>query len=492
MNGPGPASLRPTLLLMSGRFVGFVVTFVIPVVLVRAFDQAEFGTYKQIFLLYTTIYGLAQLGMAESLFYFLPRSPERGGFYATNATLILSGSGLAAWAVLVATRSKLSGLLSNDGLSRYLGQLGILVALMLASSALEIVLTSRGRYGWASLSYGLSDVARAAASIIPVLLLRGLQGLLLGGIAFAGLRLAAMLLYLRKEYGRGLRPDGTAFREQIAYALPFQASVILGILESSFHQYAVSRSFDAATFAIYSVGCLQIPLVDLVAGSAANAMMVRMGEEMREGRPGAVLRAWHDTTRRLALVFFPMAALLIVSAPQLIPVVFTRSYLASVPIFSVWTATIVFTVFQVDAVLRTLAGTRFLMGLYFAKLVFIALLIGPFMAAFHLVGAVLVTALALALAKAACLLRIARLLEVGPAQLLPWRSLGRTAGGALLAAIAAALLKSVVHLPALPLLIVVGLVFVAIFAGSWFLWEAVADRATGSAEVSGAAGVEPG
>ena len=59
--------------------VGFAAAFAIPVVLARIFDQAAFGTYKQLFLIYATLYGLAQLGAAESLYYFVPREPAAGG-----------------------------------------------------------------------------------------------------------------------------------------------------------------------------------------------------------------------------------------------------------------------------------------------------------------------------------------------------------------------------------------------------------------------------
>ena len=44
MSDPAASHLKPTLLLMSGRFAGFLATFLVPVVLVRIFDQAEFGT----------------------------------------------------------------------------------------------------------------------------------------------------------------------------------------------------------------------------------------------------------------------------------------------------------------------------------------------------------------------------------------------------------------------------------------------------------------
>src|SRR5947208_11328457 len=45
----------PTVLLVGGRAVGFAAVFAIPVVLSRVFTTAEFGTYKQLFLLFSTL-----------------------------------------------------------------------------------------------------------------------------------------------------------------------------------------------------------------------------------------------------------------------------------------------------------------------------------------------------------------------------------------------------------------------------------------------------
>jgi len=79
---PAPATdsvFKPALLLMSGRTVAFAATFFIPLVLARIFDPAQFGTYKQLFLIWGSVYSVAQLGMASSLYYFLPRAPRLAG-----------------------------------------------------------------------------------------------------------------------------------------------------------------------------------------------------------------------------------------------------------------------------------------------------------------------------------------------------------------------------------------------------------------------------
>jgi hypothetical protein len=140
------------------------------------------------------------------------------------------------------------------------------------------------------------------------------------------------------------------------------------ILQQNFHQYAVSWHFDAKTFAIYSVGCLQIPLVDFMATPASNVMMVQMGEDLRNGRPERILDIWLETTRKLAFVFFPLVGLLIVNAYHLITLLYTSAYVASVPIFMVWSSSILFSIFQTDGVLRTFAQNRYLLIINLTRL----------------------------------------------------------------------------------------------------------------------------
>jgi O-antigen/teichoic acid export membrane protein len=454
-------SAKPVLLLSAGRAVAFAATFATPLVLTRVLDQAEFGTYKQLFLVYATLAGIAQLGMAESLLYFLPFAPGRSGRYVLNALAVLASAGLGCLALLVLVGPRLGRWLGNDALPGLSGLLGIYLMLMLPSLVLEIVTTARKRYLGAAVAYGLSDLLRAAALVAPVLVSRRLDWLLMGVVAFAAVRLGATLLYLLREFGAELRPDRAALREQLAYALPFQLGVVLAIIVTNLHFYIVAASVDAAAFAIYAIGCLQIPLVDLLFTPASNVMMVRMREAISAQRPHAVLATWDDTTRKLALVFLPLVGLLLVTGRELILLLFTERYAASVPIFMVWSAAILFAVLQTDGVLRVYAKTRALVVLYALQLLVVAGLIPALMSAFGLIGAVLATVLATGLGKSLALMFAKRLMGATFAQILPWRSLGEDLGTVAVSALVALVVKT--HLTAAPLphLLVTSGVFVA-------------------------------
>jgi O-antigen/teichoic acid export membrane protein len=460
---------KPAFVLMSGRALGFVVIFAIPVVLARVFDQSEFGTYKQLFLVYSTLYCVAQLGMAESLFYFLPASPRLGGRYALNAMLVLGIAGVACFALLWGAQSSIAYWLNNSALIGQLPLIGLFLLLMLVSAVLEIVMTARKRHFQASCAYAVSDLLRAILFVVPVLWFGELEWLLVGAIAFASLRLGATLLYLYREYDGDLAVNAGLARTHLAYAAPFAIYVLIEVMQTNLHLYAVSFHFDAATFAIYAVGCLSIPLVDFLASSAGNVMMVRMREHLLNGADGSVLAIWEDTTRKLALMFAPLVGGLLVVAHELIVGLFTRSYEPSVPVFMVWTLTIMFSALLTDSVLRVYAQIRFLMLLGLVKLAFIAATIHWFLATFDLLGAVLVVLLTIVVTKGLALGRIKTVMQCRLAQFLPWRSLAAIIAVAAAAALPALAIKSALTIPDLPRLLATGLVYAAAYLG--LLWR---------------------
>jgi O-antigen/teichoic acid export membrane protein len=329
---------------------------------------------------------------------------------------------------------------------------------------LEISMICRGRYGLAAVTYAVSDALRGVGFIVPVLLGAGIRGLLWGAVAATALRVLAMAVYARREYGPSLRPDLGLLRPQLAYALPFGAAIVVEILVANLHQYFVSSHFDVKTFAIYAAGCLSIPFVDFVAVPAGDVMMVKMREALAAGRPAQALAIWRETTGKLALAFFPMVAGALVVARELIVTVYTPAYAASAPVFVAWSLAILFSAIPVDGVLRVQAQTRFLVAMNLMRLLTTVSLIGGFVGRFHLVGAVAVTLVATLVARIAGLLRVKAVAAIGWGEVLPWGDLARIAVMAGVSAVPALVVKS--RFPDTPLvaLAAAGLAYSATYA----------------------------
>jgi O-antigen/teichoic acid export membrane protein len=449
---------RAARVLAGGRAPGLIVAFAIPLVLARVFDQSEFGTYKQLFLIYATLFGLAQLGMAESLYYFVPREPAQAGRQVANSLIALASIGLACVAVLTLAREQIAGWLTNAGLAPHLNLLGWFLALSLTSAVFEIALISRKRHVDAAWAYALSDIGRAACFVVPALIGWGLHGVMFGAAVFAATRLFAALVTLWREFRGELQPDYRVLRRQLAYALPFALAVSIEVLHINWHQYAVAARVDAAAFAIYAVGCLQVPVVDLIVTSTCNVMMVEMAA-VRERDTASALWLWHDAIGRLAFMIFPLAVFLIIMARPIIVLLFTSTYEASVPIFMLWSLTMLASVLVVDGVLRVFAQTRYLLAQNVIHLAIVASLAGPFLGLFGLGGAVIATLLATVVVKGIAVVRISRLMGVRLAQALPWKRLATAATCAVAAAVPVLLIAKGANPPPLAALPISALVY---------------------------------
>jgi O-antigen/teichoic acid export membrane protein len=419
---------------MAGRGMASIATLLIPITLVRVVDQAEFGTYKQLFLIFTTLYSVALIGLSDSLYYFIPKQPAEAGRYVANAVLGLLVAGLACLGLLAVARRPIAAWMRNDSLSEHLVSIGVFLLFTLAATVLEIALIARKRYSWASSAYVVSDVLRALCFVLPMFVWPSLRVLLLWCIAFAFVRFLAAIVLLRREFGAALRPDASLLPAQLSYAMPFALYVLVELLQATWPQYAVSRAFDAATFAIFSVACFQVPFVDFLATPASSVMMVRMTEEMRDERPRQALAIWLDITRKLALVFFPMVALLMVTSFDIIAFLFTDAYARSAPIFALWVATIALAVVQTDGVMRVHAQIRFLFAVNVLRLILIVALIQPSIDAFGLAGPVLLTLGAMTIAKGLHLVRMKQVMRLRVGELLPWGSLAAIVAASVLSA----------------------------------------------------------
>jgi O-antigen/teichoic acid export membrane protein len=458
-NKPMEAVFRPALILMSGRGLGFIAAFAIPMVLARVFDQDTFGTYKQLFLIYGTLFGIAQLGMAESLYYFLPVQAKKGGGYIFNTLMVLLGVGIVSALLLWILQAYVARLLNNPDLIGYIPWIGAYLLFMLLAVVLEIAMTVKKQHISASLTYAASDLLRTVLYIAPVLMFSSIMWLLLGAVCFALIRFIIAMIYVFREFGSDLRPDRPLLRKHLGYAIPFGLAGLIEVAQVNLHMYAVSYYFDVATFAIYAVGCLQVPLIDFLSTSTANVMMVNMREKLLENNLAAVRAIWLDTVRKLALIFCPLIFGLLLIANELIVLLFTSTYARSVPIFMIWTSGMMFSIMITSGVLRVFAETRFLIIQNLIHLVLIASLIQFFLVRFDLAGAVLVTLVATGLTKIITMIKIKSILQATLSELLPWKSLVSVTLLAALAAAPALLLKLILDTPDLITLISTGTVF---------------------------------
>ena len=127
-----------------------------------------------------------------------------------------------------------------------------------------------------------------------------------------------------------------------------------------FSQYAVSASFDAATFALFAVASFHMPVVDIVFTPLSDVMIVHIGKALHGGNQRAAWAAWNEAVQRLASILFPATVCAWLFGPTVLPLLFTHRYAGSVPLFMLATVEIPLWILPLDALLRAAGDTRFL------------------------------------------------------------------------------------------------------------------------------------
>jgi O-antigen/teichoic acid export membrane protein len=441
--------LRQAAPLMMGRGASAVITLAIPMVLARLLRPAEFGLYKQAFLVTGTATLLLQMGLAQSLYYFLPRARARGERlrYLQSTVALLAVLAVAGGLALGSAGSLLERGLHSPELRGLAPWLGAYCGFMVLGTPLEITFIAHRQPWRAAVLFLSSDLVRTAAMLLPLLLGGGVHGLMMGATSHAALRALAVAVVLVRPSLLGPSPDragslgdggagpegsltsGSPVQQILAYALPFGGAAVFVVLQQQWHQYAVAIAVPAATFAVYAVGCFNLPVVDLVYTPVVEVLMVRLGEA-RGGRSekSLAVQLFHEAVERLAVVFFPLMFVLQVVAVDLITGLFTSTYRAAVPIFVVGTLELVHAVFPADGVLRAWAQTRFLLWANVIRLlltvVLVAIGLRPGGIA-GLIGALAGYVVAQMAIKVLLLWRCKTVLGVSWSRWLPWRALGR-------------------------------------------------------------------
>lgn len=424
--------------LFIGRLGAFVLTFATPLVLVRVFSQEEFGLYRQLFLICGTLLSILTFGFSASLSYFLPREPHERHVYVSQTLLAFTGLGIFGASILIAFKSSVALILNNSGLEDYLPYLAAFVLLSLITSVFEPLMISVKDVKLASVTSFFSELLRATLIVGASILTHSMLILIVALGVWGGCRLVGLLVYLHKlKIPCCLWPQREHFGAQFRYAFPFGLAVIARSLADTVHQYVVSYLYNPTLFAIYSVGCLQIPVVSIAFESVSEVTLVRLTELGKKGMLEEASRLIGDAVIKLCLIYLPLYVWLMVSARDLILLLYTQRFEASAGIFMIFLAIIPLTAVGLDYVPRAFADTGFVLKVNIVRLFLTTVLMLALIRPLGPVGAVLSMILAMGMTKVMILLRVMTLLKVSLRQLLPWRRLGSIVAASLMAGIVA-------------------------------------------------------
>jgi O-antigen/teichoic acid export membrane protein len=473
---PAPSLTSQAIWLMAAKTISFAFAVALPLLLVRRLSQQDLGLYKQVFFVVTTAMNLLPLSFGLSAFYFLPREKDRQPAVIANILAFLGGTGALAAVLLIVWPGFVVWLFGTPELAALAAPLGVVVLLWTVGSFLEFI------------TVAVQDVR--ASTVFIVLAQFSKTALLIGAAAFVGtvfslvvaallqgiVQVTVMLLYLRRRFPGFWRAfDWPLAWKQGAYALPLGMSSLVIQLQDTLHHLFVSHAFGPAGYAIYSVGVTQLPLVGILRESAGQVMLPRINQLESENSRLEILDLVARAGRKLALVYFPLTAFLLVAGREVVIFLFTRQYEASWPIFAIAVMILPLNAIVLDPVTRAHSQRFFFLRLRLIVLGILTTVLAFYAAELGLAGVMAAVFTAIATIWLIGVWRMAKFLEVGRVELRAFHPVVKIAAASVAAALVAAMVRAlVVGAPVWQVIFVTGAAFLPIYVAGLSLSGVVA------------------
>jgi O-antigen/teichoic acid export membrane protein len=453
--------------LTCGRVASFVMGFALPLLLVRRLDQTALGLYKQAYLFVNHATTVLPFGVAMSAFYFLPREDKDGQRRTIfNIILFHIAVGLITLLILTLEPSILARIFGSPELTHLAPQIGLLIFFWLLGQLIDTIAIANNEAKLATAFIIIAQLSKTALLLAAGIFFGTVEALIYAGIAHSFAQMIIVFVYLHRRFPHFWRAfDSISMRALLAYSLPFGATALLWTMQLELHNYFVSHYFGAAMFAIYSIGCFELPLIGTLGDSVGAVLIPRISRLQKEGNAREIVLQTARVLRKLSALYLPTYVFLLVMSRELIVFLFTAQYVASVKIYAINLTLLPFYALMLDPIVRSFAAEgRFVLKLRIVMLPVLIFALWQATARGNLLAVISVVVAFHLLEKAILSVRLAHLLGVTRRDVALISDVGRIIIAAALAGAATEMLRLILK-GASPfvMLVLCGALFVSVY-----------------------------
>jgi len=333
-------------------------------ILSRYFPKEDYGTYKQVLYVYSTLLSVFTLGLPKAFSYFLPRIPIDQAKNLikkiTNLFFLLGGSFSV---VLFIFSPQIAVILKNPDLELALKIFSPVPFFMLPTMGLEGILATYRRTQFMAVYTVLNNVLKLLFVALPVILFKGgyIQAII--GFTIASFICFVVALYLKylpvKNAGNEHCP--ISYSEIFRFSLPLMYASLWGIIISSADQFFISRYFGAAVFAEFSNGALELPFVGMVIGATSTVLAPLFSKQIYKSADPRkdIFPIWLSVFEKTAKIIYPLVIYFWFFADIVMMVLYGEKYIDSGIYFRIKLISNLFTLITYAPLIIAMGATKF-------------------------------------------------------------------------------------------------------------------------------------
>ncbi|MFC1566197.1 lipopolysaccharide biosynthesis protein, partial [Candidatus Neomarinimicrobiota bacterium] len=344
--------------LFFGKTSAFFIQMLTTLIVVRLVSKAEYGLYQQFLLISGTLVTILGLGLNRSLYYFYPVGTKAERRQLIKQTFVMEVLiGLTFLILFIGFGLPRLQWFNLENLSIYRWHIGIYIFLVITGSFIETLFTIEKNIKFNRFFHPLDKIVRMGLIIAFIFFLQDDIALIYALLTLAGARFIYMLVYAREYFYNGWF-SLPLLKNQLAYALPFGASIVLRTVSVKIDKFIVNDYVSVNDFALYSVAFISIPLLSILFTSINLVVIPQIAVYCKADRLKEAASLWRKTVLKNASIAIPVVAFSLVMAEEIIEVLYTQKYLMAVSYFRILILIFLFSMFSHGFILLGLKKTR--------------------------------------------------------------------------------------------------------------------------------------
>jgi O-antigen/teichoic acid export membrane protein len=171
---------------------------------------------------------------------------------------------------------------------------------------------------------------------------------------------AILLMYKSTAKGSWL-PSLENMWGQVKYSVPLGISIMIGVIAINLDKVVVSSMCPPIQFAVYVNGAFEVPLISIITGSAMAILLPEFTSLHQDGNHEKIIYLWHGAMKRCAVIIFPIMIFLLVTAPEVMRIVFSDRYVESAVPFRIYLLLLPIRITQFGAILMAAGRSRLIL-----------------------------------------------------------------------------------------------------------------------------------
>jgi O-antigen/teichoic acid export membrane protein len=320
-------------------FSSLALSIVSVAILSRHLSKVDYGSYRQIVYVYSTLLVIFSAGLPSVFSYFLPRyTIQEGKDIVLKVTKILFIGGVFFSIFLFSFSGLIAQVLKNPELSLGLKIFAPIPMLLLPTLGIEGIFATYKKTIYITIFTVSTRIVTLICILVPVLLFDKSYIYALYGWNIASLLSLILAIYLKRIPFAEFKAEKSnlKLKEIFSYSLPLLTASLWGTAIKAADQFYISRYFGAEIFAEFSNGFIEIPFVIMITGATATILLPIFSKMFHENIDiEEFVLTWKNVLNKSAMIIYPMVIFFLFYSKDIITILYSNKYSNSVKYFQI-------------------------------------------------------------------------------------------------------------------------------------------------------------